>query len=327
MSDQPPPPPGNYPPPPPPPPGGGYPPPPPPGGGYPPPPGGGAPPPPPPQGGYPPPPQGGYPPPGGYPPGGAGFGGAQAYSIGDAFSWAWNKFSSNAVALIVSTLVYAVILGVLAGITYGLAIALAPDMVTTYEEYGSGFSYSTSAGFGAASMIVLVLGGIILLVVGAAIQSAYISGLLDIANGQPVTIGSFFKPRNVGAVIIATLIVAVLTAIGLLLCIIPGIIVAFLAWFTFIALLDRNLSPVDAIKASVDVTKNNVGPAVLTWLVRAAILAVGSAVCYVGLLVAGPLAGLIEVYAWRKLTGGQVVELNPQPLPPGPPQAGPPPMQ
>ena len=240
--------------------------------------------------------------------------------MGDAFSWAWDKFQQNAAALILSSVVYAVILGVLGGIMYGLAFALAPSPVTSYQQSDYGFSYETSAGFGAASIIVLVVGGIVLLVVGAAIQSAYVSGLLDIANGQPVTVGSFLKPRNIGAVIIASLILGVVVSIGYVLCFVPGIIVAFLTMFTVVALLDRNLAPVDAIKASYEVTKSNVGPAVLTLLVTMAVTAVGALLCYVGLIVAGPLAGLIQVYAWRKLTGGQVAALNPQPLPPQPPQ-------
>jgi uncharacterized membrane protein len=343
MTDQPPPP-GNYPPPPqggypppppqggyPPQPQGGYPPPPPPGGyppppspgGYPPPPQGGYP--PPPQGGYPPPPQGGYPPPpaGGFPPAtGPGYGGVQGgqpYSVGDAFSWSWNKFSKNAVPLIVSTLIYGLIIGVLSAIVFGLAMALAPDPVTTYESSEYGFEYSTSASFGAASIIVFILGGILLFVVAGAIQSAYISGVLDIANGRPVTIGSFFKPRNVGSVIIVSLLVGIAASIGSL-CFILGIAVALFTMFAVIAVLDRNLPPIDAIKASFDVTKNNFVLVLLTYLVVAAVALVGALVCGIGLFVAIPVAALIEVYAWRRLTGGQIAELNPQPLPPGPQQ-------
>ncbi|MGU3497546.1 hypothetical protein [Mycobacterium sp. C31M] len=335
---QPPPPPGSTPPggfPPPPeniPPAGGHPPPgsysPPPSGNYPPPPQGGFPPPPqggypppPPQGGFPPPPQGGYPPPppqGGYappPPAGyppAGYGGAPApFSVGDAFSWAWNKFSKNAAALIVPTLVYALIVGVLAGIIYGLAFALAPSGVTTYDSYDTGFSYEYSAGFGAASFIVIALGGIVFLVLMAAISSAYISGILDIANGVPVTAGSFFKPRLIGPVIVATLLVGIATAIGSVLCYIPGLIVSIFAFFTTVALLDRNLSAIDAIKTSIDIAKKNFVQVLLVWLLFSVILAVGSFVCYVGLLVAAPVAILFEVYAFRKLTGGQVAPLTP----------------
>jgi uncharacterized membrane protein len=326
MTDQPPPPyggsqpppPGNYPPPPP----GGYPPPP--QGGYPPPPSQGGYPPPPGPGGYPPPPSG-YPPQGGYPPAGYGGGvGQQPYSVGEAFSWAWNKFTKNAVPLIVSTLIYGLIIGVLSGIVFGLAMALAPDPVSTYESSEYGFEYSTSASLGAASIFVFILGGIVLFVVAGAIQSAYYSGLLDIANGREVTIGSFFKPRNVGNVIVATLIIGIATSIGSA-CFILGLAVALFTMFAIIALLDRNLSPIDAIKASFDVTKNNFVQVLLTYLVVLAVAIVGALLCGIGLFVAIPVVALIEVYAWRRLTGGQVAELNPQPLPPGGPQAGPPP--
>lgn len=297
---------GNYPPPPqgnyPPPPQGGYPPPP--QGGYPPPPQGGYPPPPPPQGGFAPPPPAGYPP-AGYP------GGPAQYSVGDAFSWAWNKFSKNAAALIVPTLVYALIVGIVGGIVYGLAFALAPSGVTTYDSYDSGFSYEYSAGFGVASFIVLALGGLILLVLLAAISSAYIGGILDIANGVPVTAGSFFKPRLIGPVIIATVLVGVATAIGNALCYLPGLIVSIFAFFTTVALLDRNLSAIDAIKASIDIAKNNFVQVLITWLLFAVIIFVGSLLCGIGIIVAAPVAILFEVYAFRRLTGGQVAPLTP----------------
>lgn len=327
----PPPPQGGYPPPPqggyPPPPQGGYPPPPPPGRGYPPPPQGGFPPPqggfppPPPPGGYPPPPppQGGYPPPpppqGGYAPpppfgaqypGAPGYPGAGQYSVGDAFSWAWNKFSKNVAALIVPTLVYVLIVAAVAGIFFGLAMALAPEQVTAYDSYENGFSYSTSASLGPASIAMIILGYIALLVVGAAISSAYIGGVLDIANGRPVTIGSFFKPRLIGPYIVVSLLVGILTAIGSLACIIPGLIVAIFLMFAHIALLDRNLSAIDAMKASVELVKANFGPAFLAWLVSIVIVFVGELACGVGVLVAIPVALLFQVYTYRRLSGGQV---------------------
>ena len=301
------PPPGNYPPP-----QGNYPPPP--QGGYPPPPQGGYPPPPPPQGGFgPPPPQGNYPPAGGYPP--AGYPGAPGagagFAVGDAFSWAWNKFSKNAAALVVPTLAYAVLVGIVGGIVYGLAFALAPSGVTTYDSYDSGFSYEYEAGFGVASIIVLALGGLVLLVLLAAISSAYIGGILDIANGVPVTAGSFFKPRLIGPVIIATVLVGIATAIGNALCYLPGLIVSIFAFFTTVALLDRNLSAIDAIKASIDITKNNFVQVLIAWLLFTVILFVGSLLCGIGIIVAAPVAILFEVYAFRRLTGGQVAPLTP----------------
>jgi uncharacterized membrane protein len=327
----PPPPPGGYPPPPP----GGYPPPgqrlPPPGqggypppqqGGYPPPQQGGYPPPPPPGGYPPPPPPSGYPPPpqqggyqqapGSYPPAGPpGYSGAQPYSVGEAFSWAWNKFTKNAAPLIIATLVYGLIIVVLQVIVNLLQAAVSPG-VSDYSSSGSGFSYSWSTtSMGLGGILISIVGWFVLLIVGAAIQSGYIGGVLDIANGQQVSVGSFFRPRNIGQVIIAGLIVGVITTIGFFLCIIPGVIASIMLVFTIVALLDRNLSPVDAVKTSFELSKANFGNVFVTWLAMVATAFVGALLCGIGLLVAVPVAALILVYAWRRLSGGQVAPLTP----------------
>jgi uncharacterized membrane protein len=324
----PPPPPGGYPPPPR---QGGYPPPPPPSG-YPPPPQQGGYPPPPRQGGYPPPPQGGYPPPpqqGGYPPpphgapgyppaaagyppaGPPGYGVAQAFNVGEAFSWAWNKFSKNAGPLIIATLVYGLIVIVLQVIINLLEAAVSPG-VSNYTSDGNGFEYSWStSSMGLGGILIAIVGWFVSLIVGAAIQSGYISGVLDIANGQQVSVGSFFKPRNIGQVIVAGLIVGIITTIGFFLCVIPGLLASIMLLFTVIALLDRNLSAVDAVKTSFDTSKANFGNAFLTWLVGIAIVFVGALLCGVGLLVAVPVAALFVVYAWRRISGGQVAPLTP----------------
>lgn len=310
----PPPPQGSYPPPPPggypPPPQGGYGAPPPPQGGYPPPPQGGYGAPPPPQGGYGPPPSG-YPPPGGYPPaGGPNYGGGAQVNIGEAFSWAWNKFSKNAVALIVPTLVYAIIVGVVSGIFYGLAFAVAPSGVSSYDDYGSGFSYSYSAGFGFASYALIFLGGLVTFVVIGAISSAYYAGLLDIANGQPVSVGSFFKPRNVGSVLVASLLIGLVSTV-LSFCFILTIVIGLFTLFATVLIVDRNLPPIDAIKTSFEAVKANFVQVLLAWLIIGVIVTVGALLCGVGILVALPVAALFLVHTYRKLLGGPIAPITP----------------
>ena len=337
--------------PPPPPPGGNYPPPPPPGGGggYGPPPGeypqqggyrpppppqrqGGYPPPPPPQqqGGYPPPgggyppPQGGYPPPpapGGYPPAPGGYGapppgyppaGAPGHpnprevDIGAAFGWAWNKFTKNAAVLIVPALVYGLVIGALGAIIFFIAGALAPSSVSTYDDYGASYSFN----FGFLSLVVMFFGMILVAVLAGAAQSAYLGGLLDIANGQSVTIGTFFRPRNVVNVVIASLIIGVASAIGSIV-FIGSFVVALFALFAIVALVERNLSAIDGIKASFDLVKNNFVQVLITYLIVAAIVSVGLIVCFVGILVSLPVGALYLVYAYRKLTGGEVAPQTP----------------
>ncbi|MGW0159190.1 hypothetical protein ACWDUN_07675 [Mycobacterium sp. NPDC003323] len=322
---QPPPPPGGYPPsgfPPPPEnnPQGGFPPPPP--GGYPPPPQGGFPPPPqggypppPPQGGFPPPPPGGYPPPPGpggfapapgYPAGGPGFG-APAYSIGQAVSWAWNKFSQNAVAIIVPTLVLGLIYGVLQFVIQSISSGFATASTSTSGDYGFAAAYSLGMG----SILVTIIGAIVTAIVMAVVQSAYIGGMLDIANGRPVEIGSFFKPRNVANVVIASVLSSILIGIGIMLCVIPGLLAMAVLMFTTVIVIDRNVSGIDGLTGSFELAKANFGPVLLTWLTTIGITILGFLVCLVGLLVAYPVVALVTVYAYRKLTGGYVAEQAP----------------
>ena len=312
-------PPGGYPPPGgfPPPPAGGFPPPPggypPPAGGFPPPPpGAGYPPPPPGWGqGYPPPPPGyGYPPPppaeGGYFPPPPGYGmPTNRYSVGEALSWAWAKFTKNPVALIVATLVFGVVLLALNSLVQVLMQAVSPETFTAIDT-ADGLIESTSRSLTGAGFAVLLLTSLLQLVVGAAISSGYYGGMLDIANGQQVGIGSFFRPRNIVSVILSSLIVGVLTAIGVLLCILPGLVVSIFAMFSTVAIVDRNLSPIDGIKASFAIVRQNFGQVLLAWLTAAAIMLVGALLCGVGLLVAAPVAYLFIVYTYRKLSGGSV---------------------
>ena len=92
---------------------------------------------------------------------------------------------------------------------------------------------------------------------------------------------------------------------------IPGLIVALFAIFAHPILVDRNLSPIDSLKASIEIVKANVGQVILVWLVAGLIAAAGILACGVGVLVSGPVASLMLVYTYRRLSGGQVAPLTP----------------
>lgn len=213
--------------------------------------------------------------------------------------------------MVIATLVYGVIVIVMQLIINLLQAAVSPG-VSNYTSDGSGFSYSWSTtSMGLGGILISIVGWFVSLIVTAAIQSGFLSGVLDIANGQQVSVGSFFRPRNIGQVIIAGLIVGVITTIGLFLCVIPGLIASIMLVFTVVALLDRNLPALDAVKTSFETSKANFGNAFLTWLVGIAIVFVGALLCGIGLLVAVPVAALFLVFAWRRISGGQIAPLTP----------------
>jgi uncharacterized membrane protein len=221
-------------------------------------------------------------------------------------------------------LVYGVIIAILSSLTQLLPAALGHETSSTYTDSNGQTYGSTSVTLGFASVTVMVVGSILIFLAAAVMHAGLLSGCLDIADGKPVTIGSFFKPRNLRAAILTALLVAVGTWVGLFLCVIPGIIFAFLALFAIPFVVDRSLSPVGAVKASIATVRSNVGGTLLSWLVQLAAVLVGELLCLVGVLVGIPIAQLVLTYTYRKLSGGQVVPLEQPGYPQGPPPGVPP---
>jgi uncharacterized membrane protein len=292
--------------------------------GYGPPPGYGAPPPPP---GYGPPPQPGYGPPPGYPPP-PGYGPPPGYpaapgygpphgsgfNIGEAVAWAWNKFSKNIGPLVLAALVYLVIVVVVDILIFVLLGGATANTSSVDSDYGASFTTSLGAGgtlvFSIVSFVVFVF-----------VQAAFLSGGLDLADGRPVTVSSFFKPRNFGKVVLAGALLSVISAV-LNLIALPGFLFAllsfvavfvfgFLSLFTIAFATDRALPPIDALKASISTVRSHIGETLLSVVVQGLLFMVGFFACGVGILVAGPVAGLIQVYTYRRLSGGPIAPPTP----------------
>lgn len=271
--------------------------------GYPPPPPGYGPPP-----GYPPPPAGYGPPPGYGPPAGYPPAHGQGFDIGQAFSWAWNKFAQNLGPLILSILLYNVIAFVLFFVV-GSLIGFSAHVTDTGTDSSELFT-----GLGVVGALVLE---IVLFVLIIFVQAGYLSGVLDLADGSPVTIGSFFKPRHFGTVILAAgLLALVSVAVLALQYAVPGLlfwllthavlaIFGFFAIFTIAFSTDRGLPAVAALTASFTTVRSNIGAALLSALVQFVLIALALLPCFFG-LVTLPLALLIQVYTYRRLSGGQV---------------------
>ncbi|MCX5045287.1 hypothetical protein OG921_19155 [Aldersonia sp. NBC_00410] len=266
--------------------GGGYGPPP---GGYGPPPGGYGPPPgsygqqPPQGGGYPPPPGYGDPypaAPGGY--GAGGFDQGPQFSVGAAIGYGWEKYKNNALVWI--------------------GIALAAILIQAVLRFVfNGFSV-TSTNFSVLSIV----GALVLFVVGVLIQAAFVQGALHEVDGRRPNFESFFRWENIGQLVIASLLVGLATWIGLILCIIPGIVIGFLLFYTLQFVIDQRQDAVDAMKSSYKLISANVGPLLLLALACIGLNIVGALLCLVGLLVSAPVTLIAVTYAYRVLVRGPV---------------------
>ncbi|WLP92155.1 putative membrane protein [Gordonia sp. NB41Y] len=235
---------------------------------------------PPPSGSYPPPSYGAgqQPPP--YPSPATGIPTPTTLDLGEALSYGWNKYKANALNWILFAVISYLILGLITA-----AI--------------NGFSSSPSLGQNIVSSLV---SGIL----GVLIQAGFTRGALDELDGRKPALGDFVKWNNLTAVFIAAILVWLITTVGYFLLVIPGLIATFLLWYTIAFVIDRNLAPGDALKASFDLTSKNVGSLLLLAVVVVLLNIVGALLCLVGLLVSGPVTLIASTYAYRVLSGGAV---------------------
>ncbi|MCH5645275.1 MULTISPECIES: hypothetical protein [unclassified Gordonia (in: high G+C Gram-positive bacteria)] len=254
-------------------------------------------------------PQGGYP--GGPPPAGQFGTDPTKVDVGEAFSWAWGKFKNNVGAMILpGVIAFALILIVTLLAVFATAIFGTTETHTS--DYGSGYTYSyETTTIGGGGLFLMFLLYLVLLVGIFYIQISIISGALRVANGEPVTSASFLKPTRFGPTILTAILVGIITSIGLVLCVIPGLIAIFLLQFSIVATIDKQLSPVDAMKTSFELAKTKVGDSLIALLVAYAINLVGAIVCYIGLIVSAPLAQLFYVHCWRRLNGAPIAPPDP----------------
>lgn len=273
---------------------GGPPPPQPPGGGAPPPPGGGG------YGGPPQPPGGGY--------GGAPVGGS-APDVGTVVSWSWAKFQANMGQMIIAALAIFVGALVIIGLGFILTfVVLGGDELECVDR--DAFGYCTEYETGGAglflTMVILAVTFGLFFIYAQVVGSGLIRGMLGVTNGLPFKASDVFKFQNLGPVIITSLLIGAGIMVGYILCVIPAIIFGFLSQYSLYFLIDKNLSPVDSIKASIDLVRNNLGPTIIWYLVSAAIILVGELICFVGLLAAIPVVLLGTAYMYKSLTGQAV---------------------
>ena len=288
MSDlpgTPPPPPGATPPPPasPPPPPGGF-------GGPPPPPPGGTPPPPGGFGGLP----GGFTPPPTQPYGGGGE--VPRLEVGAAIGYGWKKFTENVGPFII--LMIAVFVAMFVAWLLLQVVNAAFNSITRSSD----------------SSLVLLFGFLFWALSTAAyylvaflVQAGVLRAGLAVTRGETPEPSMLVATDNLLPFVLTTLLVGVGFLIGLLLCVLPGIIwLIFTAYAPLIA-LDKGTSPVDAIKGSIDWVKENFGEVFLILFLSYLVYIVGYCFCGIGALVSAPVALVAIVYSYRALNNETVV--------------------
>ncbi|MBA2418999.1 MAG: hypothetical protein H0V59_08705 [Nocardioidaceae bacterium] len=214
---------------------------------------------------------------------------AGVFSVGAAVSYGWNRFKANTVQWVLIMLVI-VVISVTVDFAFG-GLDYASDDADADASLAVTF---TLAGVGSALATA---------VINSLLHAAVVRGSLDETFGRKASFESVLRLGNIVDVVLAGLLTTVLTLIGLLLFVLPGIVFAFVSWFTLMFVLDKQQSPVTAVMSSVTLVSASIGPCLLLALASIGIVILGFLACGVGVLAALPVVSIASAYAYRALQG------------------------
>ncbi|MFD1719503.1 hypothetical protein [Georgenia deserti] len=218
--------------------------------------------------------------------------GTPSVSIGDAYRFAWDGFKANPAIWIVGIVVIAVVGWIGDEI---VASVRGPAESSVTDTLIPGWAGPTAWAVG-------VVFDIINWVLGAALVCA----ALRTTDGYHVRFGDLPRIPNLLHAILAAVIMSVLTSIGLILLIIPGLVVAVLGMFYLHVAIDERANAIDAIVGSFRIVVRGPGASLLLLLTAIGMAIVGALALLVGLLVTLPLVILASAYVYRGLTSGVI---------------------
>ncbi len=146
----------------------------------------------------------------------------------------------------------------------------------------------------------------------AVVEAVFIRAALLVTAGRRPQFGEFFQFPNFNGVVLTALLLAAVQLVLSLVSWIPllgwalSLVVNFLLFFTLFFVVDKHLSPVDAVRASVELIRRNLNVVVLLYLLVVVTVIVGAALCGLGLLVAIPVALVASACIYKQLLGEPV---------------------
>lgn len=227
--------------------------------------------------------------------------------VGDALRFGWAAVRARLgtaiglfavpVALLVA-LVAAIYVPVLSGVVDALRHEVEAQTAAT--RTGAEL-VGTSWGVTPGTLLGLLAAVVALQVVALLVQVLGARFGLALVDGRPMGARAFWTPGGLGRPVATALLLAVLTAVGMLLLYLPGLAVALLGQYAVYLSFDRGFGPVTAIRESARLVGRHPGTTILLVLAVAVLGSVGSMVCLVGLALAYPVGFATTAWLYRQL--------------------------
>jgi hypothetical protein len=165
-----------------------------------------------------------------------------------------------------------------------------------------------------------LIGPAVGVLLGAVLHGGVLFMFIRRIRGEQVELGDMFAGFNVALVplILAGLLVSVLTALGFILCILPGIYLAVCYMFVLPLIIDKKLDFWPAMEVSRQVVHHHWWSMFLFVLLLLLIVCAGALACGLGLLIAMPVVFAAAMYVYEDLFGDKGAMPQLATTPPGP---------
>jgi hypothetical protein len=217
------------------------------------------------------------------------------------FSKAWEVVKANATVFVLGFIV----VGIIAGF-----VSLPANLLQNYLAYGSLTDTSPQN----LNPVGLIIGTFITSIVGLITSCLYYgisSAAVEYAETGSVQFESIFRGvKHIGQIIIFGLIYGFGVTIGVVFCIIPGLVIATALAFAPMAIIHENLNAVEAIQVTWERTKPHIAALIAFNLIGGLIIFVGALLCLVGLLATIPIYYVAVGLQYRELRGPVMVAGN-----------------
>jgi uncharacterized membrane protein len=146
---------------------------------------------------------------------------------------------------------------------------------------------------------------LVLFVINLILGMGLIKIILEFVDGKKPKFKDLIYYKPVVKYFIGTTVQGIITLIGFILLIIPGIIFSIRLQYVSYLIVDKDLGPVEAIKTSWNITRGNTWNLFFFGILIGLINILGLICLIVGLFVTVPLSALAAAFVYRKLLNNQ----------------------
>lgn len=221
-------------------------------------------------------------------------------SVGVALRWSAGAFRSHPVTLIACAAVVAVLM-----VPQQLATrpfdVLADCLNARMLGASDVCTDAITPGLAAPLLIAAVFSAVALIAQYGTQRAA-----LMITQGGNPSVAESFAPRRLGAYVLFVVGTTVVAAVGLMLCVLPGLAVLLFMQLGGFAILDRGCGVLEAVRSSARLIAANIGPALGLGIVNLLAFMLGGLFYGIATLVTLPFASLVTAHLYRQFTGSRV---------------------